>query len=285
MAWLRTNVRWVALNLFAVSILSVVLTQGSTDWSATHTFDPGLESGKWAIRFLLLCLGMSPLNTYFRWTSAIKLRKSAGLWAFGFAVLHVFFYTSDTGWLTLVSAAASVSLRHVFSYISDTGWTWLTVSMQPFMALGLLGLLVLTALAITSNRWAMRRLKKYWKRLHRLVYVAGLSVVFHAILATNASKKLFIRDPEAIHELRLYLAVMVVLLVVRIPVVRRLLKQIPLLFLRHRRRAGLQVTPVTLPGSPPEYPPKVNGREAGLPADDFLPEAHYEEEAERLPTP
>jgi sulfoxide reductase heme-binding subunit YedZ len=227
---------------------------------------------------------MSPLNTYFRWTSAIKLRKSAGLWAFGFAVLHVFFYTSDTGWLTLVSAAASVSLRHVFSYISYTGWTWLTVSMQPFMALGLLGLLVLAALAITSNRWAMRRLKKYWKRLHRLVYVAGLSVVFHAILSTNASKKLFIRDPEAIHELRLYLALMVVLLVVRIPVVRRLLKQIPRL-LRHRRRAGLQVTPVAIPDSLPEHLPQVNGREAGLPADDFLSDAQYEEEVERLPAP
>src|SRR3990172_6974948 len=131
MAWLRSNVRWAALNLFAVSTLGVVLTQGSTHWSATHTFDPGLESGKWAIRFLLLCLGMTPLNTYFGWTSAIKLRKSAGLWAFGFAILHVLFY------------------------ISDTGLTWLTFSMQPFMALGLLGLLVLTALAITSNRWAM----------------------------------------------------------------------------------------------------------------------------------
>jgi hypothetical protein len=34
------------------SVLTVVLSLGSTDWDATNTFDPGFESGKWAIRFL-----------------------------------------------------------------------------------------------------------------------------------------------------------------------------------------------------------------------------------------
>ena len=47
-----------------------------------------ISSGKWAIRFLLLCLLMTPLNTVLGWRGAIKLRKPAGLWAFGFAVAH-----------------------------------------------------------------------------------------------------------------------------------------------------------------------------------------------------
>ena len=66
------------------------------------TFDSGLESGKWAVRFLLISLSSTPLNTYFGWSSAIKLRKSAGLWAFGFACLHVFYYLRETplNWLT-----------------------------------------------------------------------------------------------------------------------------------------------------------------------------------------
>jgi len=60
MTWLKLNWGWAGLNLFAVSILIIVLSQGSRDWNAIDTFDPGLESGKWAIRFLLICLMMTP---------------------------------------------------------------------------------------------------------------------------------------------------------------------------------------------------------------------------------
>jgi methionine sulfoxide reductase heme-binding subunit len=171
MAWLKSNWRWAALNLLAGSVLTGVLSLGSTDWNATNTFDPGLESGKWAIRFLLICLAITPLHTYFGWRSVVSLRKPAGLWAFGFAGLHV------------------------LVYIKDAEWAWLTWPIQPFIALGLLGLLILMALALTSNRWAMQRLRKNWKRLHRLVYLAGSAGAVHAILATDASKKIFVRDP------------------------------------------------------------------------------------------
>ena len=260
MLWLRLNWRWVALNLFAVSILTIVLSQGSRDWNASHTFDPGLESGKWAIRFLLLCLMMTPLRTYFGWRSAIKLRKSAGLWSFGFAVVHVLFY------------------------INEAQLTWLPLPMPLFITLGLLGILILTALAITSNRWAMRYLKKYWKRLHRLVYLAGLSVVFHAILAATASKKIFVYDPQVVHELKLYLALLIVLLVVRTPMVRRVLKQISL-HLPHRRKADLPVISVTIPDRMPECRPKINGCKASVPPDKLLIEVHHKEDVERLQVP
>ena len=182
MAWLKSNWRWVALNLCGISILTLVLSQGSTYWDATDAFDPGLESGKWAIRFLLICLAITPLNTYFGWHSLISLRKPAGLWAFGFALLHL------------------------LVYIKEAGWAWLTWPFQPFIALGLLGLLILTALALTSNRWAMRRLRKNWKRLHRLVYPAAIAAVLHFLLAV----KLDVRKPV------LYIVILAVLLGARL---------------------------------------------------------------------
>lgn len=255
MKWLKSNWRWATLNLFAVSVLVDVLSRGSTDWNATHTFEPGLESGKWAIRFLLICLAMTPLKTYLHWNGAIKLRKPAGLWAFGFAVLHLLFY------------------------VSETQLTWLIFPIPSYIALGLLGLLILTALAITSNRWAMRRLGKYWKRLHRLVYLAGIAVIFHGILATEMSKKVLVHDPQAIQELKLYLAVLVVLLVVRIPLVRRMLKRMRILP-RPRRQVDLPpLVPITLPDSLPEYRP-VHGRRRGMPLDDLFIETQPEKEAE-----
>ena len=198
------------------------------------TFDSGLESGKWAIRFLLACLTMTPLNTYFGWKGGIKLRKSAGLWAFAFASLHVLLY------------------------IRDAKLEWLTFSMPLFLTLGLVGMSILSVLASTSNRWAMQRLGKNWKRLHRLVYILGIAVVTHSMLATMMSKKIFVRDPQAPNELKAYVAILSVLLVVRIPLVRQLLKQIPVLLKRRRKL----VSPVAIPGDGVELWPKIHGRES-----------------------
>ena len=50
-----------------------------------------------------------------------------------------------------------------------------------------------------------------------------MAVTYHGILAAAASKKLLYRDPNAVEELNIYLAMMTVLLVVRIPAVKRLL--------------------------------------------------------------
>ena len=142
-----------------------MLSQGSTGWDNLDTFDSGLESGKWAIRFLLTCLTMTPLNTYFGWKGGLKLRKSAGLWAFGFAALHIFFY------------------------VRQAKLQWLTMEMPLYLLLGLTGMSILTVLACTSNRRAMQWLGKNWKRLHRLVYGSGIAVVTHAMLATTMSTK------------------------------------------------------------------------------------------------
>ncbi len=238
LTWLKSHWRWSGLNLFAVSAFFTVLTQGSTDWDA-DTFDPMLESGKWAIRFLLASLTMTPLNAYFGWSSAIKLRKSAGLWAFGFASLHILLY-----------------VREVDLY-------WLIVYMPSFLAFGLTGIVILTALAVTSNRWSMQRLGKNWKRLHRLVYLAGIAVVTHSLLAMTVSKKMTIRDPQAQNELKLYAAMLAALLVVRIPLVRQLLVQIPLLPKRPRK-LDRQIGPVDMPDGAADLWPKIHGRESGV---------------------
>jgi len=236
LVWIKSNWRWGALNLFAVSVLIYVLSHGSTGWSNMDTFDSGLESGKWAIRFLLACLTMTPLKTYFGWKAAIKLRKSAGLWAFGFASAHVLLY------------------------IRETNLKWLTISMPFYLMLGLVGMVILSTLAATSNRWTMQRLGKNWKRLHRLVYFSGITVVTHSMLATMMSKKILGRDPQAPNELKVYVAILCILLLVRIPLVRQLLKQIPILLQRHRK----MVSPVAMPGDEAELWPKIHGRESSV---------------------
>lgn len=200
MGWFKKRWRLVILHTVALSIVVYNFTQGTTGVFTEDSFDPGLASGKWSIRFLLLCLSVTPSNTYLRWRWAIPLRKWLGLWAFGFATLHLLIYVFTDGKLS-----------------------WLNLRMPLYLILGVVGLLILSALALTSNQRAMRSLKKNWKRLHRVVYAVGVLVVVHAMLAATMSKKIAIRDPNAIIELRVYLVMLILLLVLRVPAIKRVL--------------------------------------------------------------
>ncbi len=82
--------------------------------------------------------------------------------------LYVFFY-------------ASVHLLLVFSYELAFKLSSLFVELvdKPFMWLGLLAWLVLLPLALTSTRFSQRKLKKNWKKLHQVVYLALLLVAVH----------------------------------------------------------------------------------------------------------
>jgi sulfoxide reductase heme-binding subunit YedZ len=243
------------LHLGAAGVLLAIVALGDADMSTTTSFDPIIESGTWALRLLLLCLLMTPLAFYLGWSAAAALRKPFGLWAFGFALVHVGY-----------SLAAGGSLGR---------WQ----APQPYLLLGALSLLILTALALTSYKAAMRRLGRWWKRLHRLVYIAGGATVAHAILAAATSKRLLARDPQAVYEAQLAAALLVLLLVARIPAVRRLLQPV-LAPLRLRRERAAKV-----PAVPPESAPQPlvpAPSPAPLP-DSWRPpleasEAHEEEE-------
>jgi sulfoxide reductase heme-binding subunit YedZ len=242
MAWFAARWRWALLNLTAALILVIVLSQVGGEWhQAGDGFDSMLESGKWGIRFLLLTLAMTPLHIFLRWSSALKLRKSAGLWAFAFGAMHFGQYAIET-W------EPTPSYR-----VNGTPWHWLAWPMQLYIALGLLALLILTALAVTSNRWSMRYLGRNWKRLHRLVYGAGVAITCHALLAAGMSKRMMVRDPQAVTELRVYLGVLVVLLLIRIPQARSLLLKLVAVARPQQRRVA-PIAPNVIPIHAPPLP-------------------------------
>lgn len=192
---------------------------------------------------------------YLGWTAIVPLRKPLGLWSFAFALVHVGFSL----------ARGDVLAR----------WQ---PPIQPLFLLGGLALLILAALALTSTKGAQRRLGRAWKRLHRLVYLAGGTTVTHALLAAATSKRMFVRDPQAVYEVRLALALLAVLLIVRIPAVRELL--LPALAPLRRRRAQERgaVPPASAseltPALPPPPPPPAEPERPPLPmlADEIVEE-------------
>jgi len=115
-----------------------------------------LDTGFWAIRFLVLCLAVTPVRAMFNWPRVVHLRRMLGLTAAFYTVVHVVLYAADEGW----------SLGFVLEQM-------LTVF---YLILGTLATLGFIALAATSTDRAIFRLGRRWKALHRLIYpIAALS--------------------------------------------------------------------------------------------------------------
>ncbi|MBZ0293972.1 MAG: ferric reductase-like transmembrane domain-containing protein [Anaerolineae bacterium] len=196
------RVNWF-VHLAGAIILTIIFIQDLRFGSLPNTFAPlFIDSGRWALRFLLLSLSITPLYRYLRWRWAIPLRKPLGLWAFGFACVHLAHY--------------------LFSQGPEADWVVLLG--QDFVILGLAGFSVLLLMALTSNRRAMAMMGQWWKRLHRLVYGAGVLVAIHAMIGVVNGKKELIGDSSGSLEIRFYFVVLVVLLILRIPAVRRLVQ-------------------------------------------------------------
>lgn len=118
------------------------------------------QTGEWALRFLLLSLAMTPLRLMLKQNWPIRFRRLIGLYAFFYASLHFAVYLFlDLG-----------------SYWSQIG---ADILKRPFMTVGFAAWLLLLPLAITSNQWMMRKLKKNWQKLHKLVYAIGILAVVH----------------------------------------------------------------------------------------------------------
>jgi sulfoxide reductase heme-binding subunit YedZ len=153
------------------------------------------RTGKAAIVLLMLCLSVTPVNTVFGFKQVIPLRKPLGNYAFMYAAFHFSIFIIDNGII-----GNSLDLMAIYEATFE----------KRFALVGFAAFMILLPLAITSNQWSMRQLRKNWKRLHRLVYGAGVLAVIHFIWLVKSD----IREPL------LYGAWLTLLLALRIPAVR-----------------------------------------------------------------
>lgn len=118
------------------------------------------STGTWALVFLCITLAITPLRRYTGWNQLIQYRRMLGLFVFFYALLHF------SIWLWLDQ---NLSLSEM----------WQDVLKRPFITLGFTAFLCLWPLALTSNQWALRKLKRRWGQLHRLVYLVAILVILH----------------------------------------------------------------------------------------------------------
>ncbi len=119
------------------------------------------ETGAWAFIFLFVALSCTPVQrlTGFRWPG--ELRRTLGLVAFCYSLLHF-----------LVYIVVGQKLRWDYAYLDALS--------QKSRIPGWIALLLLVPLAITSTDGMIRRVgAKRWKNLHRLVYLATALAILH----------------------------------------------------------------------------------------------------------
>jgi sulfoxide reductase heme-binding subunit YedZ len=167
-------------------------------WQGNLSADPIrasiIRTGKIALVLLVLSLMCSPLNNIFGFKPALRVRRALGDYAFMYVCLHF---------------AIFVSLDYGFNiqYISAE------LLRRPYALVGLVTGLLLIPLAITSFPPWPKRLGKNWKRLHSLVYVIAVLDALHFILSVK----------QGVAEPYLWLILVLFLLVLRIPSIRRFL--------------------------------------------------------------
>jgi sulfoxide reductase heme-binding subunit YedZ len=153
---------------------------------APYTYYPRYminNTGDWGLRFLVLTLCVTPVRRLTGWHPVIQLRRTLGLAAFFYSAAHLLLW-AYWDWSFQVGSM----LEHILA--------------NAFLWTGTIALLLLLPLAVTSNRAAMSRLGRRWRKLHWLTYLATLPTLAH----------FWLRGPFGVVHVRKWIAIVVVLL-------------------------------------------------------------------------
>lgn len=158
------------------------LALAPTVWIAVQAITGGLganppdaiidRSGEWSLRLLLLTLAVTPLRLVTGWRWPQRVRRMLGLYAFFYGGVHL------VAW-------------GLFEHGLRLGPLWADVWNRTYLAVGFIAVVGMLPLAATSFNGAMRRLGRWWMRLHRTVYLLAALSVLHYYLLVKAD----VREP------------------------------------------------------------------------------------------
>lgn len=116
--------------------------------------------GIWALRFIMITLAVTPLRRLTGWNWLSRFRRMFGLYTFFYAFMHFL------AWFVL---DREMRLGDIIEDLTE----------RPFITLGFIAVVLLTALAMTSFTAIRRRMGRNWQTLHNAAYVVGILGVWH----------------------------------------------------------------------------------------------------------
>ncbi len=144
-------------------------------------------TGDWTLRFILITLTVTPLRKITGQSWLIRLRRMFGLFTFFYALLHFTTYIWFDQYFDWVAILKDIPKR-------------------PFITVGFSAFVLLIPLAFTSTNKMMKRLKRNWTKLHKLIYVIAVLGVLHFLWLVKADT----REPL------IYACILLVLLLYRV---------------------------------------------------------------------
>lgn len=124
-------------------------------------------TGIGAFNLLLISLLLTPLAKKYRQGYLLQTRRLLGLYSFTYALFHL-----------LSFLAFEVQFDFVL-FVDE-------IIERPYITVGMLALVILTALAITSFNVLKRKMGNKWQRLHNWVYVASLMIALHFLWSVKS---------------------------------------------------------------------------------------------------
>jgi sulfoxide reductase heme-binding subunit YedZ len=201
---MKKKVEWLRL-LVHIGAWTTLLVLVMVNFANSSSVNPILSfehhTGKAALVFLVLSLAGTPVGAIFEWKDFAKRKRALGVYGFMFAAVHL---------LTFLWLDYGFQFKFIFQVVKNTVYIWF----------GLAAFTLLLALAVTSFKKTKQLMKKNWKRLHRMVYVIAPLVVIHYALILKAN---FLTLQGNIREPLIYGAIVLVLLLMRVPLIKRAL--------------------------------------------------------------
>ncbi|MDI1260553.1 protein-methionine-sulfoxide reductase heme-binding subunit MsrQ [Aquabacterium sp.] len=144
------------------------------------------ETGEWTLRWLWITLAITPLRELTSLAGLLRYRRALGVTTFIYALLHFLSYA----WLDK-------------GFVVDE--IWRDVLKRNFILVGMVALILMTPLALTSFNRAIKALgAKRWQALHKLIYAVALLGLLHFYWKKSAKNDL--------NEVWVYAAILAVLL-------------------------------------------------------------------------
>ncbi|MCB6183826.1 sulfoxide reductase heme-binding subunit YedZ [Leeia sp. TBRC 13508] len=199
--WLKCAL-WPVLLFPAVRIaygLWSDLTHGTLLLTANPVEYMIRQSGYWGLCWLLAGLAIRPIGKMLPKEGLIRTRRLVGLFGFAYIIVHFSLYA----WLE-----QSLMLSEITHDIAQ----------RPFILFGMIGLIILLPLALTSTQWSQKKLGgNRWRTLHKGAYIAPIFGAIHYYFLVKADHHLPI----------LFACVLVGLLSTRLPLLLAFRKKHP----------------------------------------------------------
>ena len=124
-------------------------------------------TGIGAFNLLLISLLLTPLARKYRQGYLLQTRRLLGLYSFTYALMHLLSFLA-------------FEVQFDFTLFLDE------IIERPYITVGMMALLILCSLAVTSITALKRKMGKSWQRLHNWVYGASLLIALHFLWSVKS---------------------------------------------------------------------------------------------------